>query len=194
MDPASVEDPTPTPAPTPPQRTPATSADLLQRAAEQSFGGLWDALGLAPLREFQQCVRRLAGASASETVALTDCWRIAAYASLDGLQGMTRALSERARNGDAVKSPFALLRVWQQELDAATQARLLSDAGLAATSSMVRAGAQRRIAQQHLIGLCSQAIGLPTREETDEAFREIQRLKRELRHLKRALNQEKDGA
>ena len=45
---------------------------------------------------------------------------------------------------------------------------------------------RRRSGWQKLSALGAEALGQPTRVEVDEAFREIQQLKREVRELKRA--------
>ena len=59
--------------------------------------------------------------------------------------------------------------------------------GLAATAKVFRASTLHRQHLQKAIGLASEALHVPTRTDMDEAFREIQELKRELRRLKRAL-------
>ena len=51
---------------------------------------------------------------------------------------------------------------------------------------------RRRSGWQKLLALGAKAVGQPTRVEVDEAFREIQQLKREVRALKRKLA--RDGA
>jgi hypothetical protein len=164
----------------------------LQRRADRSFGGLWDAIGLAPLRELQASALRLTDARIAECVALAECSRVAMLASVQGLGELAQVLAQRERKGEVVSSPLALLRLWLRSLDAATQEALLSDLGLAATSAVVRTGAQRRLAEQRLVSLGARAIGLPTRGEQDEAFHEIQGLKRRLRRLEAAARGEEE--
>jgi hypothetical protein len=115
-------------------------------------------------------------------------------ASVQGLGELAQVLAQRERKGEVVSSPLALLRLWLRSLDAATQEALLSDLGLAATSAVVRTGAQRRLAEQRLVSLGARAIGLPTRGEQDEAFHEIQGLKRRLRRLEAAARGEEETA
>ena len=78
------------------------------------------------------------------------------------------------------------MRLALGELDGALHSAMLSEPGLAATAATVRATSRRRLGCEKVAALSAQAIGQPTRAEVDEAFREIQQLKRELRQLRRA--------
>ena len=89
-------------------------------------------------------------------------------------------------DGVTIQSPTALLRVGLSEFDGAMHAAMLSEPGLAATAASVRAGSRRRGSWQKLSARGAEAVGQPTRVEVDEAFREIQQLKREVRELRRA--------
>ena len=59
--------------------------------------------------------------------------------------------------------------------------------GLEVTAKLIGASSQHRQQLQKAIGLASEALHVPTRADMDDAFREIQELKRELRRLKKAL-------
>jgi hypothetical protein len=109
-----------------------------------------------------------------------------AWACVDGWQRFLGAAATRTVDGDAGATPLALLRLWGDQLDAASHAAMQSDAGLRATAATVRAASHRRLAGQRLLDLGCEGAGLPTRHEIDEAFREIQALKRELRRLRRS--------
>lgn len=162
----------------------ATDHDLL-RAAERAFGPFAEALGFGPWRGFVEAMQQLAAAQADECLALAEYASVASTAWTDGLARLASQLNDAAA-GQAVDSPTALLRLWVRSLDAATHDAMLSEPGLDATAAAVRAAAHRRIGQQRLVELTSDALGVPTRSEVDAAFREIQALKRELRQLKRA--------
>jgi hypothetical protein len=58
---------------------------------------------------------------------------------------------------------------------------LQSEQGLAATAALSRAGITRRRKLQHMAGIAADALDMATRRDLDDAFREIQELKRQLR-------------
>lgn len=155
-------------------------------AAERGFGGLWDALGLAPWRQAQQALQQLAQAQAEEAQAVSRYALVASGAWMTGLQRFVQQ-QQQQQPGDA--DPLALARLWLREIDAAMHEAMLSDAGLQATVATVRAASRRRLGQQRLVSLAGETVGLPTREEVDAAFREIQELKRAQRHCARAMKE-----
>lgn len=165
----------------------------LQVGADRTFGALADAIGARPLRELQE---------AWQVLLRVDLERRAAQAAYLGLVGKawstgTRRLIDRLegmrRNGEQVTSMVALLKLWAGEADAALHAQMQAPEGLAATAQLVRASTGRRAETQRLVGLLSQALNVPTREEVDEGYREIQELKREIRRLKKALPVDTDS-
>jgi len=62
---------------------------------------------------------------------------------------------------------------------------LQSERGLAATAALTRASLSHRKAVQIVAGILADMLDLATRRDLDEAFREIQALKRELRNVRR---------
>ena len=155
-------------------------------AADRVYGPLADAFGLRPARDALQTWCELATSQLGEAVANAQMLSVVAVGACDGMGRLAQRL-ERLRSEDqTVTSPIALLRVALSEFDGALQAALLSDTGLTATAASVRATSRRRSGWNKLSALGAEALGQPTRVEVDEAFREIQQLKRELRALKRA--------
>jgi hypothetical protein len=61
---------------------------------------------------------------------------------------------------------------------------LQSPPGLAATAALSRAGVTHRRKMQHIAGIVADTLDMATRSELDEAYREIQNLKREVRALR----------
>lgn len=161
-----------------------------QVAAERAFGAFADAVGLKPLREGSQAAQRLWLAQCEELGAYAGFAQLAATAWLDSV---TR-LPGLALGGDAqpVVTPLGLLRLWSAELDKTLHAAMLSERGLDVTAAAVRATSRRKIEAQGLADLKREALGDPSRREMDDAHREIQALKRELRQLKQALVAGKD--
>jgi hypothetical protein len=60
-----------------------------------------------------------------------------------------------------------------------------SDGGVAATARLVRVTTERQLRLANLVALAADSVGLTTRRDLDEAYREIQLLKREMRSLRR---------
>ena len=58
---------------------------------------------------------------------------------------------------------------------------LQSEAGLAATTALTRSALAYRRKTQQVAAIVGEALDMATRRELDEAYREIQALKRELR-------------
>lgn len=155
-------------------------------AAERVYGPLADAFGLRPARDALATWVDLTTAQLGESVANAQVMAVMAAGAFEGLSRLTQRLDGLQRDGRTIDSPTELLRAGLSELDAAMHAAMLSETGLAATAASVRATSRRRNGWQKLTALGAEAVGQPTRAEVDEAFREIQLLKRELRELKRA--------
>jgi hypothetical protein len=62
-----------------------------------------------------------------------------------------------------------------------------SRGALEAAARLVRTATRSRQQQHRVIAIASQALNMPTRAEVDDAYREIQELKRELRRLRKSL-------
>lgn len=161
------------------------SANPLAVGAERTFGAFADALGMRPMREVQDALQRLAGAEGERRSALAAYLGIVMQAFGEGSRQLLARLSEMAARGDEATSMIAFLRLWAREVDTALQTALQSEAGLAASARAMRTSLQRRAELQRLVALASTALNIPTRAEVDDAFREIQQLKRELRRLKK---------
>jgi polyhydroxyalkanoate synthase subunit PhaE len=157
-----------------------------QAATERAYGAFADALGLRTWRELAHAMQTVASRQADEWLALVEYLQVLGQAWADAMQSSAARLGEGSAQGQQLDSAAALLKVWTTQLDAAMHAALQSEPGLRATAAAVSATAHRRIEMQRIVELQSQALGMPTRSELDDAFREIQQLKRELRQLKRA--------
>ena len=155
-------------------------------AAERVYGPLADAFGLRPARDAFKTWCELAAAQRAECVANAQIAGVFAAGAYDGMGRLAQRLDRMRSEGQTISSPTALLRAVLGDLDSAMQVAMLSEPGLAATAASVRATSRRRSGWQKIAALGAEAVGQPTRVEVDEAFREIQQLKRELRELKRA--------
>jgi hypothetical protein len=91
------------------------------------------------------------------------------------------------KNGESVDSLLGLVRLWSRSADEAIHAAMQSPQALEAAARLVRASTQTRLQQQRIVAIASEALNVPTRAEVDDAYREIQELKRELRRLRKSI-------
>jgi len=165
----------------------AEASQLLQLGMERVFGGLGDAFGLRPVRELEAAGREIAAAAAARQRAQAEYLALWAEAWNQGTQRMLRELVAMGGRGERVESMLALIRLWAKNVDAAVHEAMQSERGLALTAEVTRAATSYRLHLQKAVALASESMHLPTQADVDEAYREIQELKRELRRLKKAL-------
>jgi hypothetical protein len=172
---------------------PVAAAGALPGAAqlalgmERTFGGLGEAFGLGPLRQLQAAWAEMLVAGAAKQRAQLEYLALAARAFATGTAALLNELQAMAARGEQVESLLALLRLWVKAIDAPLHDTMQGGAGLDATAKVIRAATQHRQQVQKVVGIASEALHVPTRADVNEAFREIQELKRELRRLRRAL-------
>jgi hypothetical protein len=155
---------------------------------DRTFGGLFDALGLGPMRKLQAALQELATATVTQ-----DQWR-ASYAMLiqgafvSGLERLMMQLAAKADAGERVDSVLALLRMWAMATEQAVHEVLQSEQGLTATAALTRAGLAHRRKLQQVASIAADALDLSTRRDLDDVYRELHELKRELRALRSSAN------
>lgn len=165
------------------ESNPLASNPLLT-GMERTFGALGDAFGWAPGRELAYAWGELMAASAARQgaqaeylLAITEAWR----------KGTERFLAQLATaQGEQVESLIPFLRKWANSVDAAMHEAMQSEQGLLVTARLLRAATHQRQQLQRAVVVASDCLHMPTRADVDEAYREIQQLKRELRSLKKA--------
>jgi hypothetical protein len=157
----------------------------LQIGADRTFGAFADAFGLRPMRELQEAWVALSEAESERRAAQASYLAIAAKAWGDGTRSLIARLEQMRRAGEQVTTFLAFVRLWAREADAALHAAMQSEQGIAAAARAVRASTRQRETLQRLVALASHALNVPTRAEVDDAYREIQEIKRELRRLKK---------
>jgi len=162
-------------------------ASQLQLGIERTFGGLGDAFGLRPMRDLEEAWRDMIAANAAKQRAQAEYLAIVAEAFNKGTQGLMQELQAIGGRGERVESLLAFIRLWAKAIDAPLHEAMQGARGLEVTAKVIRASTRHRQQLQRAIGLASEALYVPTRADLDQAFREIQELKRELRRLKRAL-------
>jgi hypothetical protein len=159
----------------------------LQLGIERTFGGLAEAFGLGPMRELAQAWREMLVAGAAKQRAQIEYLALVVEAWNQGTQGLLQELQAMGARGERVESLLAFIRLWARAVDAPLHETMQGSRGLEVTAKVIRAASQHRERLQKTIGLASEALHVPTRKDMDEAFREIQELKRELRRIKKVL-------
>jgi hypothetical protein len=154
---------------------------------ERAFGGLGDAFGLRPVHELEAAWREIAAAAVARQRSQAEYLALWAAAWSEGTQRMVRDLAAMGGRGERVESMLALIRLWATSVDAAVHEAMQSERGLALTAEVIRAATSYRQHVQKAVARASESMHLPTQADVDEAYREIQELKREIRRLKKAL-------
>jgi polyhydroxyalkanoate synthesis regulator phasin len=159
----------------------------LRVGIERTFGGLADAFGLDPLRHVEDAWREMLLAGFARQRAQIEYLLIVAEAWSKGTEHLLHELNELGARGERIETLLAFLRLWAKTVDTAMHEAMQSERALAATTKLIRTGTRQRQQLQRVVSVASEALHVPTREDVDEAYREIQELKREVRQLKKAM-------
>lgn len=163
------------------------SPQTMMAGFDRTFGALGDALGLGPVRKLQSAYQDLINSGLAQHESRAAYAVLVQRAFAAGLDGLLVRLGEKAEAGERVESVLALLKIWAMSTEDAVHTVLQSEEGLTATAALARAGVTYRRKLQHIAAIVADALDMATRRELDEAFREIQGLKRELRALRPAV-------
>lgn len=154
-------------------------------AFDRTFGALTDALGFGLMRKLQAAGQALVAAGIEQNDARTRYAMLVHGAFAAGLESLFERLAAMARAGERVDSVLALLRLWAVCTEEAVHDVLQSEQGLETTAAIARAGLAYRRKLQHVASIVADALDMATRRDLDEAYREIQELKRQVRALRR---------
>ena len=154
---------------------------------ERAYGGLADAFGLASSRELQAALRAQATATLAKQQAQSEYLGLIVAALAKGSEGLLSRLADMGQKGESVDSLLGLVRLWSRAADEAMHAAMQSPKALESAAKLVRASTQSRQQQHRIVAIASQALNVPTRAEVDDAYREIQELKREMRRLRKSI-------
>lgn len=154
-----------------------------------AYGGLADAFGLAPMRELESAGRELAVAALAQRRAQAQYLELALDAARQGVDALVARLVQMGERGETVDTLLALVRLCASTMDGAMHQAMQSPRALQVSAEAIRAGLRSKQQQQRVVALVSEALNVPTRAEVDEAYREIQQLKRELRQLRKGAPQ-----
>jgi Poly(R)-hydroxyalkanoic acid synthase subunit (PHA_synth_III_E) len=165
----------------------ANTLHPLRIGMERTFGALADAFGLDPMRKLDDAWREVLSAGLTKQRAQIEYLSVVGEAWAKGTQRLLHELNELGKRGESVDSLLSFIRLWAKTVDAAMHEALQSERGLAATAKLIRVVTSYREQLQRAVTLASEALQVPTRADLDEAYREIQELKREVGRLKKAM-------
>ena len=165
-------------------RLAGATPEQLRTAFDRTYGGLGDALGLGAGRELYEAWQDMLSSSVENQEARANYSVLVQSAFAQGVQRLTTRLAERASKGERIDSVLALLRLWAMATEEVIHETLQSQAGLAASAALMRSASMYRKRMQHVSAILASLFDLTSRSELDEAYREIQGLKRELRALR----------
>lgn len=167
----------------------ATVAHPHLEGLDRTFTALADAFGLGPSKALRDTWLDLIAADKERRKAQLDYFSVLGSAASEVVASVAARLSEMAARGEQVDSMMSWVRLWANVADKTVHEAMQSEAGLKATADYVRAALRYRQSRNRLIELVSELLNVPTRAELDEAYREIQQLKRQLRGLRRGEQQ-----
>ena len=160
-------------------------------AFDRTYGALGDALGLTPMRELSDAWRDVLAAGIAQQDARARYALIVQGAFAEGLRRVMVRLADNAQKGERIDSALALIRMWAQSTEEVLHETLQSERGLAATAALTRSALAYRKKMQKVAKVLADLLDIATRRELDDAYREIQQLKREVRALRQA---DREGA
>jgi polyhydroxyalkanoate synthesis regulator phasin len=99
-----------------------------------------------------------------------------------------------AEKGEPITSVRDLIRTWFTVADKTLNEAFTSEDFIATQDNMISALLTYKIKQRAALEIIYEAMEIPTRSNLDEAYRDIQELKREVRRLRRELGATSQGA
>jgi class III poly(R)-hydroxyalkanoic acid synthase PhaE subunit len=103
-------------------------------------------------------------------------------------------LSKLAEKGESITSVRDLIRTWFTVADKTLNEAFASEDFSASQDEMIKALLTYKVKQRKALEIIYDAMEIPTRTNLDEAYRDIQNLKREVRRLRRELGATSQGA
>jgi hypothetical protein len=159
-------------------------ANPLYQGVERTFTALTDAFGFGPSKVLQDAFSTLIAAERERQIAQVEYLSMLGTAWRQIVEGVTARLGELAAKGEPGGSLVAWTKLWASVADERVHQTMQSESGLATTAKYIRAVLRLQQSRKRLIELVSESLSIPTRVEMDEAYREIQQLKRQLRQLR----------
>lgn len=155
---------------------------------DHTFTALADAFGLAPSRSLRDAYRDLSIAEADRLAAAAGYFAFLAGTWGQVLEGVASRLGELGARGESIDSLMALARLWTGVADRTAHEAMQSEEALQLGAAYVRAATRAHRSRNRVVEIVSELYNVPTQAHVDEAYREIQQLKRRLRRLERRMD------
>lgn len=153
-------------------------------AVDRTYGALGDALGLGPMRKLQAAGQEIMAAAIAQNETRAAYAMVVQTAIAAGVQKLLQRLADMADRNERVDSVLALMRMWAAATEEAVHETLQSEHGLEVTAALTRAGLAYRRKTQAFAAIIADTLDMATRRDLDDAYREIQALKREMRSMR----------
>jgi hypothetical protein len=153
-------------------------------AVDRTYGALGDALGLGPMRKLQAAGQEIMAAAIAQNETRAAYAMVVQTAIAAGVQKLLQRLADMADRNERVDSVLALMRMWAAATEEAVHETLQSEHGLEVTAALTRAGLAYRRKTQGFAAIIADTLDMATRRDLDDAYREIQALKREMRSMR----------
>lgn len=161
--------------------------NLYWDAFERTFGGLLQSPGLGMTRELNEKIARgfdtwldFRRASAGYQAKLADVWA-------EAFEQLIHEMADLSERGEMVGSVRDLLLLWGQVADRVFVRTFRTDDYVQIQGRMLNAAMAYRVRMREVMEYVLTALDLPTRNEVDEAHRNIYELRREVKALKKEL-------
>lgn len=162
-------------------RLTGTSSAQMDTAFDRTHGAFSDGVGLGPARNLNAVWRDVMSAGVAQQDARNHYASLLQNAFSQGFQRLLAVLATKGEAGERIDSVLALIKMLTINIEQAVHETLQSERGLAATGALIRADLTYRKKMQQVAAVFAEQFDMTSRRELDEAFREIQALKRELR-------------
>ena len=162
-------------------RLTGTSPAQMDTAFDRTHGAFSDGVGLGPTRKLNAAWRDVMNASIAQQDSRNHYASLLQNAFSQGFQRLLAALATKGDAGERIDSVLKLIKMLTINIEQAVHQTLQSEGGLAATAALIRADLTYRKKMQQVAAVFSEQFDMTSRRELDDAFREIQSLKRELR-------------
>lgn len=164
-------------------------AQLYWDAYERSIGRLTKGPGMGPARELEQKLlhgfeawQEFNQAAFEYQMVLADVW-------LRAFERLGQKLVALAQQGQTIRSLQEVAQLWTDVADSVFIDAFYSDKYIRSQGRLVNAAMANRIQQREILELLLQAADLPTRTEVDRAHRNIHQQGKEIKALRKALDE-----
>ncbi len=164
-------------------------SNLYWNMYEKTFGSVLQSPNLGYAREFNNKLLKsfdarinFSKASFDYQIVLLDVW-------VKASEELMRELASSEKKGETVQNWQQFIQAWSSVFDRVFAQRFRAEDTLEVQGNFLNSAMTYRLYQQQLMELFLKMYDLPTRSEVDEIHHRIYELRKEVKSLKKALNQ-----